>query len=98
MLGAIPVVPESTAANRVDDYNENNNADVDESQQPPFSPYVVEHRSLARIAIEAQLFLDVAPCLAIRVGHCWTRFRHQPVGCVLELKPTVTWWLAASRL
>lgn len=94
----IVVVPQSAAAHRVDGNHDYKDTDVDESQQPPFSLYVHQNCSLARVTLEANLFLLVAPRLAIRVGYCLTRFRHCPVCRVYELEPTVARRLAATRL
>lgn len=98
LMISVAVVPESAAADGVDDDDEDDDGDVDESQHPPLSPYVVQHCLLTRVAIHAQLFLPIAPCFAIRVGYFWTRFRRCPVGRVVELEPAVGWWLATTRL
>lgn len=78
----IVVVPESAAADGVDDDDEDDDDDVDESQHFPFSSNVGQHCLLAGIAVETHAFLAVTPCLAVRVGHCWTLLRHYPVARV----------------
>lgn len=92
------VAPESTASNGVDNDDEREDEGVEDGQFLPLFPDVFQHRRLARHAVEAQLRLDVAPRLAVRVRHRRPFLRHRPVGGVVEFKAAVIGWLAATRL
>ncbi|CAK9147865.1 unnamed protein product [Ilex paraguariensis] len=88
----------STATQRIDNEDDNKDDEVDNGQLPPLSLHVAKNSDLARLAVEAQLHLVVAPRRAVGVRHGRAGFGGCPDGGVLELEATVTGRLTAARL
>lgn len=94
-----PIVPPGTAAKRVDQNDDNQKTHIENGNMPPLLPNVEQHSLFASITLIAKLRLNVAPGLAVSVvpgSH--SGFWGHPPRRVLELEPTIFWWLAASRL
>lgn len=64
----LAVVPKSAAANGVDDDEEYEEDDVDYGHLLPVTLYVIEHPSLARLAVIAQHARVVSPRAAFWIG------------------------------
>jgi len=93
----VPVVPESTASNGVDDDEENEEDDVDYCHLLPVILDVGEDSSLAGLTVIAEDRWIVLPCIAVGdVGDQTRWFR--PDGCILEGEVTFTGRVAASSL
>ena len=92
------VIPEGAAPHWVYEDQDDKDAGVADSQCPPLRLYVGKKTCPAWFAVKAQLLLVVAPCLAVGVCHRRPRLWHHPERRILELKTTVGWRLAATRL
>lgn len=94
------VVADGTAAERVDEHEEHQNDDVERGHGSPVEPCGGHHAGLARVALEAQHALVVAPRAA--VDGVRRRGRARRGGCperrVDGLEPAVRRRLAAARL
>lgn len=94
------VVADGTAAERVDEHEEHEDGDVERGHGPPVEPGGGHHAGLARVALEAQHPLVVAPRAA--VDGVRRRGRARRGGCpergVDGLEPAVRRRLAAARL
>lgn len=51
----------NTATNRIEDYNKNSDATVNNSNYLPLSPDAVQNSNFARITVQTQVILVVAP-------------------------------------
>lgn len=89
---------ECTTSNGVDNNYNNKDDWINDGYKSPIFLNIVQYCHLARLTVEAEFFLDIAPPLAISIGHGQASFRHYPIGCILGLEATVCWWLAATRL
>jgi len=92
------VVTESTAADGVDNDEEDKEDDVDHSHPFPVGLEVLQHPRLARFTAEAEGIGVIAPFIAvwIRAICCWGGL--DPHGWALVGKVANLWWFAATRL
>uniref|UniRef100_A0A7C9ERC8 Uncharacterized protein n=1 Tax=Opuntia streptacantha TaxID=393608 RepID=A0A7C9ERC8_OPUST len=92
------VVTESTAADGVDNDEEDKEDDVDHSHPFPVGLEVLQHPGLARFTAEAEGIGVIAPFIAvwIRAICCWGGL--DPHGWALVGKVATLWWFAATRL
>lgn len=64
----LSVVPESTAANRVDDNEKDEKYNVHNSNLLPVALNIIKQPSLASLAIEAQNIGIIFPQITVRIG------------------------------
>ena len=93
-----PVVPEGAATDRVDDDEEDEEHDVDHGDLLPVALQVVEKPGFARLAVEAQSAVIVAPQATVWAGRrrharCGVPFSWANVG-----ETAGVGWLTATRL
>lgn len=62
-----PIVPDGVAAQDIDGGDEHEHACIEYGEMSPLASDVGQHSSFARIAVETQFVLSVAPCPAISV-------------------------------
>lgn len=95
---SVTIISESTAANRVNNGEKNEDTKAYERGMPGIFLDVIKDRFLARIAVVAHPILFVAPSLAVDVSLYWSCFWHDPSRCILELKVAVCRRFATTRL
>lgn len=90
--------PPAGGSNDQDNEGDKNENEEGFGKSSPFTNNVCHGSYLARVAVEAELVLVVAPCTAVTVWHSWSSSGHFPEGCVLLLESTEARWLAAAHL